>query len=103
MAIIAASFRVEKDESEADYQKRYKAITDKIKSYASGTVWEETTSFYLFESSSAATTIASGVYLLDEFRATKEILLVINTSSKTDQAHKGAKNTTVLNSLLGKR
>lgn len=103
MGVMAVSFRVEKDESEAEYQKRYKAITDKIKSYASGSIWEETTSFYLFESSSSATAIASGVYLLNEFRTSKEIVLVINTSSKTDHAHKGGTKTSTLDSLLAKR
>ena len=104
MAIIAVSFRIERDESSDEYNRRYKAITEKIKSYAVGSIWDETTSFYLFESNETAGNIASGVYLLTEFRTDKELLLVINTSSRTDHSFKGAvKYPTTLNNLLDKR
>lgn len=103
MAIHYATFRIH-FVSEADYAKRYLAITAKIKSFATGAAWEATTSDYLFESRSSAAAIASAVYLLAEFRSTEDQILVVNTSDRNDHAvHGSVKDAATLAALLKKR
>jgi len=104
MAVVAISFTIAWDSSE-DYSKRYSAIVSKIKSYSTApNTWDHTTSFYLMETNHSATTIAAGVYTLSEFRSSKEEVLAINLSNKTDHQYYGALNDTAkLDRLLKAR
>lgn len=104
MAIVSVSFRITRDSAE-DYDKRYKAITDKIKSFATTlNRWDGTTSYYVMETSSTAAKVAHDVYMLPEFRRDKEEILVINLSERKDHGRHGKiGDLATLDKLLDKR
>jgi hypothetical protein len=46
MSIFAISFRIHEDST---YEARYESLVEEIKKEATGSTWEETTSFFLIE------------------------------------------------------
>ncbi|WP_374833897.1 hypothetical protein [Paenochrobactrum pullorum] len=75
MATYAISFNLKYDDS---YSTRYDSFMKAIRSFP--TVWEETTSFALVESSRSLEEVERLLYLTD-FSVSKDKMLVINVTS----------------------
>jgi hypothetical protein len=99
MAIFAISFRIKEDST---YQERYDSLVERIKKNASGSTWEETTSFFLIESTKSSQTLCDDLYNNSQIMSSKDILLITNLSQK-GYAQKGAPYPNTLNSLMEKR
>ncbi len=87
MSIFAISFRIHED---VTYENRYDSLVERIKKSVRDTTWEETTSFFLIESNKSAPSLCSDLYAKSSIIDTKDLLLVIDLSSK-DYDQRGAK------------
>ena len=67
------------------------SLVKRAKDNASGEVWEETTSFLLFNCSKTAESLSSDIYVNSNMNGTYDRLLVVNLSSK-DFSTRGAIN-----------
>lgn len=79
--VFAVSFRINDStaDEKRDYEERRAAIVVAVKSFADGVIWDETTSFLLFDGL-AGTNIADIVKKVEaekHFRKDKEKLLVV--------------------------
>jgi hypothetical protein len=99
MAIFVISFRIKED---ATYEERYESLVEEIKKEAVGPTWEETTSFFIIESSKSSKSLCDNLYSNSQILESKDILLVINLSAKA-YAQVGAPYPNTLNSLMEKR
>jgi hypothetical protein len=80
MALFAISFRIHKDNG---YDTRYDSVVEAIKELAeSGKYWDETTSFFLIESSTTASNLAAQIEENSVLSVSRDMLLVINLSQK---------------------
>ncbi|MCC9626068.1 hypothetical protein LPB41_30735 [Thalassospira sp. MA62] len=77
MAVFAITFRIHKDN---DYDQRYSSVQDAIQDEANNGWWDETTSFYLIESSKNSSNLANSVESKSDFASEKDLLVVINLS-----------------------
>jgi hypothetical protein len=85
MAVHAISFRIKDD---SGYDNRWSSLVAAIGVEATDGTWQETTSFFVLQSTKSSAELASSLYygsLLDD---RKDLLVVINLSLK-DQAIKG--------------
>lgn len=73
---------------EGNSNERRESLVARAKSNASGEVWEETTSFLLFNCAKTADGLASDIYINSDMNSTYDKLLVVNLSTK-DYATKG--------------
>ena len=94
MATYAISFNLHYDST---YSDRYDSLMKAIRS--SATVWEETTSFALVESSKSLTIFEIDLYL-SKFDATKDILVVIDVTNCAAEARGKIADKTKLRKLL---
>lgn len=99
MAIFAISFRIHENST---YEERYKSLVEEIKKEAAGNTWEETTSFFIIESSKSSKPLCDDLYNNSQILESKDILLVINLSAKA-YAQRGAPYPHTLDSLMQKR
>lgn len=100
MAIFAISFRIREDST---YEERYDSLVEEIKKEAAGSsTWEETTSFFLIESSKGSKSLCNDLYNNSQIVESKDVLLVINLSAKA-YAQRGAPYPNTLESLMQKR
>jgi hypothetical protein len=99
MSIFVISFRIKEDST---YQERYDSLVERIKKNATGSTWEETTSFFLIESTSSSSELCDDLYYNSKIIDSKDVLLVVNLSHKS-YAQKGAPYPKTLDSLMGKR
>lgn len=77
MAVFAITFRIHDDN---DYDQRYSSVMDAIQYEANNRWWDETTSFYLIESSKTSSNLAESIESKSDFSAEKDLLVVINLS-----------------------
>lgn len=77
MANFIVTFRISSDN---DYKERYESFVTTLVAYAGGAakVWDETTSFYVFEKDATADAVCSHLYLESKFNATKDMMVVID-------------------------
>jgi len=99
MSIFVISFRIKEDST---YQERYDSLVERIKKNATGSTWEETTSFFLIESTSSSSELCNDLYHNSKIIDSKDVLLVVNLSQK-GYAQKGAPYPNTLDSLMQKR
>jgi hypothetical protein len=100
MAIFAISFRVHED---ATYQDRYDSLIEQINKEAKGdSTWEETTSFFIIESSKTSKSLCDDLYHQSKILESKDLLLVVNLTSKA-YAQRGAQYPHTLDGLMQKR
>jgi hypothetical protein len=99
MAIFVISFRIHEDTT---YQERYDSLVERIKKEATGSTWEETTSFFIIESSKSSRSLCDDLYNNSQIRESKDVLLVVNLSAKA-YAQRGAPYPNTLDSLMEKR
>jgi hypothetical protein len=85
MAVFNISFRIGQT---GDYGKRYESVVEMIKKEATGSTWEETTSFFVLESDKSAETLCNDIYLKSEFNSDWDKMIVVNLSVK-DHATRG--------------
>jgi hypothetical protein len=103
MSIFVISFRVHEDST---YDERYESLVEKIKDEAIGDsvadVWDETTSFFIIQSSKSSKSLCDDLYMGSKISEEKDILLVINLSQK-GYAQRGAQYQNILRALMDKR
>ena len=99
MALFAITFRIHDDHT---YSDRYQSVVAAIKVAAEGNYWDEPTSFFLIENSSSSSELATKIDTNSIFSASKDLLLVINLSSK-GYAALGKVTDNDLHSLMKKR
>lgn len=85
MALFAVSFRVGTQDNSDE---RRKSLVERARFNALGNVWEETTSFLLFNYSKSADDLASDIYTKSLMSSTYDQLLVVDLSLK-DYAKRG--------------
>ena len=59
MALFAVTFRIDDG---PDYAKRWQSVVDAIKKEAIGPVWDEPTSFHLFQSNQTSKQLCDAIY-----------------------------------------
>jgi len=99
MAIFLISFRIQEDST---YEERYESLVDEIKNEASGSIWDETTSFFIIESNKASQLLCDDLYDHSQIVDSKDVLLVINLSAR-GYAQRGAQYPNRLSNLMDKR
>ena len=78
-------------------------LVEEIKKEATGSsTWEETTSFFIIESTKSSKSLCDDLYNNSQILELKDILLVINLSAKAYAQH-GAPYPNTLDSFMQKR
>jgi hypothetical protein len=111
LPVFAVTFRIAKTtaDEKRDYDERYEAIEDDIRSFADGLVWDETTSFLLFDGKEGTETadIIKKVEANKWYRKEHEKLLVIRLyeifDRKSGKIAKPNTLTRILNKLHRKK
>ncbi|PNG53194.1 MULTISPECIES: hypothetical protein [unclassified Variovorax] len=87
MAHFILTFRIASD---SGYQTRYESFVETVEKFAGGPgkVWDQTTSFYVFEAESTAQAVVSHLYLKSAFDSTKDVMVVIDVDRRV-KATKG--------------
>jgi hypothetical protein len=80
MSHFVVSFRIDKDST---YQDRYDSLRDKVKEIATGTIWDETTSLYVFSAPGNSESVARSLYIGTKLDSSKDTLLVIDPHAST--------------------
>lgn len=88
-----------------DYSDRYSKTVDVIRGQATGYVWEEPTSSYIFESPLNAKSLCDAIYYAAPIYDNKDTLVVINLSWTGDghYAQRGAEYPATLAGLMAAR
>ncbi|PLT95485.1 hypothetical protein BMJ34_20835 [Sinorhizobium medicae] len=83
MAIFAVTFRIA-DETTllGSYRERWTSVDEAIKASTTGTYWNETTSFYLIQSSTNSTDLAREINNASNLDVERDLLVCINLSQK---------------------
>lgn len=79
MANFIVTFQIKSDES---YQRRYSSFVRRMNEVSNGDRWDETTSFNAFESDMTAEELCLALDAGSEFDSTKDIMVVIDLSTK---------------------
>ena len=100
--IHAVTFRIHYDDT---YDQRYDTTIAAITGAAEGVKswWGEPTSFYLVRSSKSPVELADHVIANSKFSASKDLILVVNTSGKQGHALRGHYEDKDVLTLLGER
>lgn len=102
MAHFIVTFRIGSDNG---YQDRYDSFVNAVIALAGGTtgkVWDETTSFYVFEVEGwNAEEAAAYLYVNSKFDATKDILVVIDVDAKKKATRGELQYEVLLTAYLG--
>jgi len=85
---------------EKNSDERRNSLVARAKSNASGTVWEETTSFLLFECSKTADSLATDINTNSLMSDTYDKLLVVNLSAKAYAKRGNIEYPTTLDNLM---
>jgi hypothetical protein len=99
LAVFAVTFRLE---AGPDYSTRWQSVVEAVHREAIGDVWEEPTSFFLFESRKSAHDLCHAIYHGSQIYDSRDLILVTNLSLK-DYDQKGAKYPNTLSSLMNAR
>ena len=78
MGHFVITFRIKSDD---EYHKRYESFTERVSKIATRK-WEETSSFYAIEADGTAESICTDLYVLSDFNATKDQMVVIDLDLK---------------------
>ncbi|MBW3512913.1 hypothetical protein [Janthinobacterium sp. NKUCC06_STL] len=100
MAHFIVSFRIKSD---SGYQSRYDSFRKRVEEIAGGIgkVWEETSSFYAFETTNTAQGLCSDLYLSTEFDSSKDMMLVVDIKNQQKATKGEIKYPNTLDSALG--
>ena len=100
MSVFAVSFRLG---DRSNYTEVWTSVVSAIRSQASGPVWEETSSFFIFESSKTASEISHAVYIGSLFTDTQDIMVVTNLSVKAHASRGALAQSSKLEGLMSRR
>lgn len=100
MAHFIVSFRIKSD---SDYQSRYDSFKKRVEDLGGGVgkVWEETSSFYAFETKNTAQGLCNDLYLNTEFDPSKDVMLVVDVINQQKATKGEIKYPNILGSALG--
>ena len=100
MANFIVSFRIASDKY---YNQRYESFVSEVHNVAGGTssVWEETSSFFVFEWEGNADELCEKLYFSTLFDPSKDQMLIIDVSNRKKAVKGQIKYPDVLESYLG--
>lgn len=96
MSVFMVTFRIEYD---ATWQDRYDSLRDRVNQIATSTVWDETTSCYVFQAVGTADGVCDDLFMKTKINASDTLLVVDITGQR--YASRGAKNQGTLQAAMG--
>lgn len=98
MANFIVTFRFEADDT---YSERYTSFVKQVKELAKEVPWDETSSFYVFESDLTADSLCTRLWTGSEFDSSKDIMVVVDVLNRVRATKGPIKYPNLLASHLG--
>ncbi len=98
MANFIVTFHIKSDDT---YSERYSSFISKINELCENKQWDETTSFFCFESNLTADGLCSALWTGSKFSETTDIMVVIDVSNRKRATKGPLKYPNLLQKYLG--